>query len=198
MFIIGLTGGIGSGKTAVANCFRALGVKVVDADQGSREVVKPGMPALISIAEHFGSQVILADGNLNRQHMREIIFSNSSAKQWLEGLLHPLIREWLSRELLSATSPYAILESPLLFEMNQHRQVNRTLVVDVPVEVQISRASMRDNNNPEQIKAIITAQISRQNRLRLADDVIDNTCTMAELSDQVTALHARYLTMARC
>lgn len=197
MFIIGLTGGIGSGKTAVANCFRELGIKVVDADQGSREVVKPGMPALDQIAEHFGPQFILPDGNLNRPLMRGKIFNDSCAKQWLESLLHPLIREWTIQELMSASSPYAILESPLLFEMNQHKQVNRTLVVDVPVEVQIERASKRDSSNPEQIKAIVAAQMSREDRLRLADDILDNTCTLTALASSTAELHDRYLQLAK-
>ena len=196
MFVVGLTGGIGSGKSAVGECFRALGVKVVDADQASRRVVEPGMPALAAIAEHFGADILLADGNLNRAAMREKIFANPPDKLWLEGLLHPLIIQWTLRELDSAPGPYAILESPLLLEMGQHRQVNRVLVVDVPVAVQIQRATARDSNSEAQIRAIIAAQMPREDRLAAADDVIDNTGTLEDLKDQVARLHHSYLQLA--
>ena len=151
------------------------------------------MPALKEIADHFGNSIILPDGMLNRAALRKKIFADDNAKSWLESLLHPRIREWIKVELASAISPYAILESPLLLEMGQHQEVDRVLVVDVPEELQIARASLRDQNSPEQIRAIIQAQISRPQRLALADDVIDNSCTLAELADRVSELHQLYL-----
>ena len=196
MYKVGLTGGIGSGKSSVASCFRDLGITVVDADQVARKVVEPGMPALAEIARHFGEAFILGDGNLDRARLRDAIFRDEKEKQWLENLLHPLIRELTRLDLESATTPYVILESPLLIEMGQTAQVHRVLVVDVPVEVQIARASQRDGNSAEQIQAIIAAQISREERLAHADDVIDNTCTLDELSARVAKLHRRYLELA--
>lgn len=196
MFVVGLTGGIGSGKSEVARCFRDLGIHVVDADQLARKVVEPGMPALTEISARFGKDILLPDGNLNRSRLREIIFQDPEAKAWLEELLHPLIREMTVNELAAATSPYAILESPLLLERGQADSVNRVLVVDVPVDIQIVRACSRDNNSEPQIKAIIGAQISREMRLAAADDVIDNTCSLDQLPQKVKDLHDRYLQLA--
>jgi len=196
MYVVGMTGGIGSGKSAVGNCFRSLGIKVVDADQMSRRVVEPGMPALADIALHFGGDILLPDGSLNRAMLREKIFQNDSERLWLEALLHPLIRELTRTELETAQSPYAMLESPLLLEMGQKATVNRLLVVDVPVEVQVERACRRDNNAESQIRAIIAAQITREERLAHADDVIDNTCPLEELPLQVARLHEQYLQLA--
>jgi len=196
MYVVGLTGGIGSGKSAVGNCFRDLGINVVDADQIARRVVEPGTPALAAIAEHFGNDILLADGTLNRAALRQKIFSDSAAKKWLESLLHPLIRDLTRTELESSNSPYAILESPLLIEMGQNATVNRVLVVDVPEEVQVERASARDDNSETQIRAIIAAQMSRQDRLAAADDVITNTCALEELPGLVAKLHDRYIELS--
>lgn len=196
MFIVGLTGGIGSGKSVVGNLFRANGIKVVDADQGSREVVKPGLPALSQISSWFGAEFILDDGTLNRPLLRNEIFNNAKSRDRLENLLHPLIKDWTNRELETAISPYAILESPLLLEMGQNAQVDRVLVVDIPRQLQIKRASSRDNSTPNQIQAIINTQMSREQRLSLADDVIDNTCSLDDLQKKVAELHLTYLDMA--
>lgn len=196
MFKVGLTGGIGSGKSAVATCFRNLGITVVDTDQMSRKVVEPGMPALEEVASHFGQEFILEDGNLNRPRLRDVVFQSEKEKQWLESLLHPLIRELTRRAMDTATGPYVILESPLLVEMGQAAQVDRVLVVDVPEEVQIARARQRDGNSEKQIRAIIAAQIRREDRLARADDVLDNTCPIAELPGRVTQLHRKYLELA--
>lgn len=196
MYIVGLTGGIGSGKSAVAAQFRALGIKVVDADLAARKVVEPGMPALAAIADHFGRQVLLGDGNLDRAALRQIVFGNDSERVWLEQLLHPRIGAWLAAELAAATSPYAILESPLLLESTQHQSVRRVLVVDVPEDVQVSRAMARDDNTAAQIRAIIAKQLPRAERLRRADDVIDNSGDLAALVAPVAALHQRYLALA--
>jgi dephospho-CoA kinase len=196
MYIIGLTGGIGSGKSAVAEGFRRLGIKVVDADIAARKVVEKGTPALAEIADHFGMQIVLADGSLDRAALRRVVFGNDSERVWLEKLLHPRIGEWLAAELAAATSPYAILESPLLLESTQHRMVRRTLVVDVPEEVQVERAAARDGNTAEQIRAIIARQMSREQRCARADDVIDNAGTLDGLVAPVAALHRRYLALA--
>lgn len=196
MFVVGLTGGIGSGKSAVGQCFRDLGIKVVDADQIARQVVEPGTPALAEIARHFGDEILLPDGNLNRAALRTIIFTDKSAKHWLESLLHPLIRATTREELESATSPYAVLESPLLLEMGQNASVNRVLVVDVPEEIQIARASLRDANSEVQIRAIIAAQMPRAKRLAAADDVLDNRGDLSALRDKVLTLHQTYLRLA--
>src|SRR5512139_6307 len=130
MFVVAITGGIGSGKSAVSDRFKRLGIKVVDADIASREVVKPGQPALVAIREHFGEKVIQADGGLDRAQLRALVFAKPEKRKWLERLLHPLINAYLQRELASADSPYAILVSPLLMETGQSRFAHRILVVD--------------------------------------------------------------------
>ena len=196
MFIVGLTGGIGSGKSAVAICFTRLGISVVNADTASRKVVEPGTPALQAIATHFGNTILLPDGNLDRTALRQRIFSDPAAKEWLEKLLHPLIAQWIGSQLSAAPGPYVILESPLLLETTQHRNVHRVLVVDVPENIQIARASVRDTDSVEQIKAIIASQIPRTERLARADDVIDNSGDIGDLVQQVDLLHRQYLEIA--
>lgn len=196
MYIVGLTGGIGSGKSAVAARFRARGILVVDADQAARAVVEPGTPALAAIAEHFGTGVIQADGTLDRAALRRLVFDDAEERRWLEQLLHPRIGEWLRARLAEAPGPYAILESPLLFEGTQHRMVQRSLLVDVPEEVQVARAAARDGNSPEQIRAIMAAQLSREERRARADDCIDNSGPPEALDAQVEALHRRYVALA--
>ncbi len=197
MFLVGITGGIGSGKSTVAKLFSNLGVSVVDADQSAREVVKPGCPSLEEIEQHFGTGVILDSGELNRGALRERIFTNNAERQWLESLLHPLIFEHIKLQLANAPSDYAILESPLLLETTQKELVNRVLVVDVPENVQLERALLRDNATKQEIKAIMAAQISRSERLSRADDVILNDKGRADLDSQVLALHQQYLTYAK-
>ncbi len=196
MFVLGLTGGIGSGKSAVAACFKEHGIKVVDADIAARKVVEPGMPALQAIAEHFGDQVIQADGTMDRAVLRSIVFNDEQQRHWLEQLLHPVIGEWIAAELASATSPYAILESPLLLETEQRKSTQRALVVDVSKELQIERATARDNNSREQIEAIIAAQLPREERIARADDVIDNSGSLEDLQKAVEILHQQYLDIA--
>lgn len=196
MYIVGLTGGIGSGKSVVAARFRALGILVVDADQAARAVVEPGTPALADIAAHFGAGVIQADGTLDRAALRRLVFDDAAERRWLEQLLHPRIGEWLRARLAEAPGPYAILESPLLFESTQHRMVRRSLLVDVPEEVQVARAAARDGNAPEQIRAIMAAQLGREERRRRADDCIDNSGAPEALDAQVAELHRRYVALA--
>ena len=195
-FTVGLTGGIGSGKTAVSDCFARLGVTIVDADVASRVVVAPGRPALQKIEEHFGPQLIDVRGELKRAELRKIIFANKQEKQWLEALLHPLIYAEIVSELRSAISAYAILVSPLLLESGQNRLADRVLVVDVLVEEQLNRTVARDNNSPQQVQSIIESQMPRDQRLSLADDVIENTGTLEDLTDLVRELHERYLLLA--
>lgn len=196
MFVLGLTGGIGSGKSAVAACFKKYGIKVVDADIAARKVVEPGMPALQAIAQHFGEQILQADGTLDRAALRSIVFNDEQQRLWLEQLLHPAIAEWIAAELTSATSAYAILESPLLLETDQRKSTQRALVVDVSKELQIERATARDENSREQIEAIIAAQLPREERLARADDVIDNSGSLADLESAVNTLHQQYLKIA--
>ena len=196
--IIGLTGGIGSGKSAAATRFeQAHGIHVVDADIKSRVVVEPGRPALASIVDRFGDAVLQADGSLNRAVLRERGFQHPAERQWLEQLLHPLIRDEIVADLASAASPYALLVSPLLVESGQHRMTQRVLVVDVPEALQIARTTARDNVPEQQVRAILQAQAQREERLRHAHDVISNDQDLAALHAQVDALHQRYLDLAR-
>ena len=194
--IIGLTGGIGSGKTAASDEFQALGIAVVDADVVAREVVEPGQPALRKIADHFGKHILLSDGALDRAALREIIFSSEEDKRWLEALLHPIIRTEIKRQLCEAKSPYSILVSPLLFETDQAELATRTLLIDVPVSLQIERASKRDRNTTKQIQKIIDSQLPRENKLKLADDVICNDHDLEHLTNQVRLQHQTYLELS--
>ena len=196
-YVIGVTGGIGSGKTAVSDHFESLGITVVDADIASRTVVEPGKPALTKIAEHFGADILLDDGALDRAKLRAAIFRDDSERQWLEALLHPLIREEIVNGLDNAKSSYAILVSPLLVESGQNQLVERVLVVDVPESLQLERTVKRDSNSEEQVKAIIAAQASRQQRLDFADDVITNDGSLSQLQSQVEELHHQYLELAK-
>lgn len=196
MFVVGLTGGIGSGKTAVSDRFAKLGIAVIDADVAARVVVEPGRPALANIAEHFGQETISEGGELDRAKLRELVFQNETKRKWLEALLHPLIGEEIVAQIQAATSPYALLVSPLLIETSQVQLTQRVLLVDVPVEVQIARTMARDNNNEAQVKAIIASQASREQRLAAADDVISNDRGLEYLDQQVQALHQKYLALA--
>ncbi|MEM7220121.1 MAG: dephospho-CoA kinase [Pseudomonadota bacterium] len=191
--IVGLTGGIGSGKSAVSERFEAKGIRVVDADIASRVVVEKGRPALAAIAEHFGEGILQEDGTLDRAKLREKIFADPSERKWLESLLHPLINEYIFSELAKAESPYAILANPLLFETGQEQRCDRVLVVDVPVELQVKRTMERDGNSEEQVRAIIAAQIPRDDRLARADDVVENDKDLTHLDLEVYRLHAEYL-----
>ena len=194
--IIGLTGGIGSGKSAAADRFAtAHGIHVVDADLKSRVVVEPGRPALQHIVDRFGSDILLENGSLNRAALRQRVFQDVAQRLWLEALLHPLIREEITSDLASATSPYALLVSPLLVEAGQHAMTERIIVVDVPEATQILRTSQRDGVPEAQIKAIMQAQAKREDRLRHAHDIILNDQDLATLHAQVDALHERYLVM---
>lgn len=194
-WIVGLTGGIGSGKSAAAQHFIDLGVHTVDADQAARWVVEPGRPALAKIAEHFGADLLQADGQLDRAALRARIFQDPAQRRWLEALLHPLIDQELNAYLARAESPYAILVSPLLIESGQHRLTQRVLVVDAPEQLQLQRTLQRDEVSEEQVRAILQAQASREERLRHADDVLSNDRDLNWLQAEVERLHRLYLTL---
>jgi dephospho-CoA kinase len=192
--IIGLTGGIGSGKTAVSDRFKALGIHVVDADIAARIVVAPNQPAWNDIKTFFGADVLLADQTLNRAWLRQQVFADDTKRRQLEAFTHPRIREEIMRDLASSTSAYTILVSPLLIESGQAALVNKVIVVDVPEITQIERTCGRDNNDAEQVKRIIAAQIPREQRLTHANWVIDNNQPLDTLDARVAALHQELLT----
>ena len=191
--IIGLTGGIGSGKTAVSDTFKSLGIDIVDADVASRRVVEKGQPALDAIQAHVGDNVLDSGNNLDRAKLREIIFNNSEERVWLEKLLHPKIAEHIKDQLESSESPYCILVSPLLLETEQKSYCSFVLVVDVPEESQIARTAKRDGVSEEQVKNIISAQIDRKKRLEQADEIIINDGSIEDLKEKVMVLHTKYL-----
>ena len=193
--IIGLTGGIGSGKTAVSDSFEALGIDVVDADLASRVVVQKGKPCLLKITQHFGEDILTKEAQLDRAKLREIIFKSEEEKNWLESLLHPAIANQIQDELNASKSPYTILVSPLLLETNQKDFCSKVLAVDVPVETQIERTLKRDGVSKEQVQAIINSQISRNDRLNLADEVIVNDGTLEDLEIAVKTLHEKFLSL---
>lgn len=190
--IIGLTGGIGSGKSAASRRFAGHGIPVVDADVVARQVVEPGMPALSAITAHFGDRVIQADGHLDRSALREIIFHDPAEKHWLEALLHPLIRDEIVRQLQESEACYTILSSPLLLESGQDQLVDRVLVIDVPESLQMERTMARDESSRETVQAIMDAQMSRKHRLSQATDVIVNDGDLARLHEAVDQQHRYY------
>lgn len=195
--IIGLTGGIGSGKSEVSRRFESLGILVIDADQIAREVVQPGQPALADIVAHFGSDFVLPSGQLDRAKLRARIFSDQDAKAWLEQLLHPQINMLIRTRLQMAGSRYAILSSPLLLETKQHELVDRVLVVDTSELLQLERASQRDKYSEDQVRRIMATQLSRTDRCSRANDIIQNHGDLSELDTQVNKLHQLYLELAQ-
>ena len=195
-FVVGVTGGIGSGKTTVTNAFQQLGVEVIDADVIAREVVEPGTEALAQIQKYFGPHIVLTDGRLDRRALREAVFSNAEHKTWLNQLLHPRIRQCIESRLQSAKTPYAILSAPLLLENKLTYLTDRVLVVDVSEATQLQRTSQRDHSSQAQIQAIMNAQMPRHERCAGADDIINNDGTLDDVYDQVAALHRSYLTLA--
>ncbi len=192
-FIVGLTGGIGSGKSAVSERFESLGIVVVDVDLASRAVLEPGSAALRAIVEHFGGELIGSDGTLDRALLRQRIFADPTERTWLEKLTHPLIGKYLRNALGNAASPYAILVNPLLIETGNHKLCNRVLVVDTSEALQLERTMARDANSETQVRAMMSAQASRSERLTHADDVIVNDRELQHLDMQVASLHRTYL-----
>ncbi|QDO82176.1 dephospho-CoA kinase [Shewanella psychropiezotolerans] len=195
-YLIGLTGGIGSGKTTVANLFAELGIELVDADVVARDVVEIGTSGLTQIAAHFGKQILNQDGRLDRVALREIIFSEPKERSWINGLLHPMIRTEMLNQLASTSSPYTILVAPLLFENELDRLVNRTLLIDISPEQQRKRTINRDSVTNEQVEKIISSQAPRVEKLLKADDVIDNHGKISALKSKVIALHNNYLKLS--
>lgn len=197
MYVVAITGGIGSGKTTVANQFAALGIEVVDADLIAREVVAPGTPALAAIVNHFGAEMLTEQGLLDRRALRERIFSDPAAKFWLNALLHPIIRSEMLRQCAAVSSPYCLLVVPLLVENRLTELADRVLVIDVDEATQIERTCRRDGVSREQAQAILASQANRSERLAMADDVLDNQSGTTEtIRARILALHETYLAFA--
>ncbi|MCU7994829.1 dephospho-CoA kinase [Shewanella glacialipiscicola] len=195
-FIVGLTGGIGSGKTTVANLFAAQGITLVDADIVARDVVAQGSVGLKAIVAHFGTEILTPEGELDRAKLRQQIFNHPDEREWLNQLLHPMIRAEMLAQVEKATSAYVIMVVPLLFENGLDRLVNRTLVVDISPELQVKRTVKRDNVDVSQVNNIIKSQCSRNDKLAKADDIIDNQGEISSLKRQVLALHQHYLQLS--
>ena len=196
-WVLGLTGGIGCGKTAVSNMLAELGITIVDADIIARQVVEPGTEGLNAIVKHFGTDILNEHGALNRSELRARIFSNTEQKAWLNALLHPLIRTKLITDLKNAQSDYVVLVAPLLFENELDSYCNRTLLIDVPVEIQITRTTKRDNISTEQAKQIIDAQMSREQKQHKADDILNNNRNLNDVKQDLLELHEYYLQQAK-
>jgi dephospho-CoA kinase len=198
MLKIGLTGGIGCGKSTIAKIFSELNVPVLDADNIAHRLVEPGQPALTQIQQEFGTNILSPDGSLNRRRLRELIFSEPEQKQKLEAILHPLIYSTLQTGLDQLTAPYCIISVPLLFETNMTHLVDRILVVDCPLETQIERVEIRDKLSLERIHSIIDHQVTRAYRNTHADDLINNSGKDDRLAEQVKKLHNLYLSLSVC
>ena len=194
--MVGITGGIGSGKSAVTDHLETLGITVVDADKVARVVVEPGTSGLAAITEHFGTDVLLANGGLDRAALRKIVFDNHNERKVLEEITHPRIRDEIIRQLSEASSPYVVLSSPLLLESGQNTLADYVVVVDVPEEVQLKRTMARDDNSEALVKQIMAAQLDRQTRLSRADASIMNDTSLEELYENVEALHEDLLLKA--
>lgn len=197
MFTIGLTGGIGSGKSTVSDIFISLGVPVIDSDVIAREVVKPGEPGLEGIITRFGKETLYPDGTLNRQYLRNLVFDDTSARQDLEKILHPLIRKRSQQRLENLNAPYAILSIPLLVETGQTDTVDWVLVVDCPEQLQIERVCRRDGISMDKAESILKAQCSRNQRLEVADDIIDNSQSIEDVTQMVKSLHNKFLSVSK-
>lgn len=198
MLKVGLTGGIGCGKSTVAKIFADLNAPVLDADHVAHRLVEKGQPALDQIQQAFGTAILNPDGSLNRKNLRELVFSDTEQKRKLESILHPLIYQSLQTELEQLNAPYCIISIPLLFETAMTHFVDRILVIDCPVETQIERVRIRDNLTVERIRSIIDNQVSRVFRKAKADDLIDNSTTDYRLAEQVKKLHNLYLSLSAC
>lgn len=197
MFVVGITGGIGSGKNAATHYFQDFDVEIVDADVASRRVVEQGTEAYDAIIDHFGAGVLLPSGDLNRRALRALVFADPDKRLWLEQLLHPRIQRWLQERLEAAHTAYVMLSSPLLLETNQYQLTDRVLVVDASEELQLERAMARDAASESQIRSIMASQMPRAKRLELANDIINNNGSMDDLKEQVEELHQKYLAMAK-
>ncbi|HMM65369.1 MAG TPA: dephospho-CoA kinase [Dokdonella sp.] len=196
MFTVALTGGIASGKSAVEQRFAARGIEIIDADQVAREVVAIGTPGLAAIIDAFGAGVLAADGSLDRQQMRQRVFADAASRRRLEAIIHPLVRRSMLRRAGAVRSAYGMLVIPLFVESGEYGWVDRVLVVDVPREIQIARLLKRDGVSRELAESMLDAQATREQRLAVADDVIDNRGDIEALDDAVESLHRKYLALA--
>ena len=196
MLVIGLTGGIGSGKSTIAELFATLGVPIIDMDQIARQIVEPGQPALAEITREFGSNILDSEGRLDRRRLRELIFDSEDKRHRLEAILHPLIRQETKNRLADLNAAYCIVVIPLLLESQQQSLVDRILVVDVPESLQISRTMQRDDISAAAVEKILASQTDRQTRLAAADDVIDNAGDLTEVRMRVVELDRLYRDIA--
>lgn len=197
MFVVGLTGGIGSGKSTVAQLFAERGVPIIDADVISREITQPDSPAFLDIIDHFNQELLLEDGTLDRTKLRNIIFEDPNERRWLEELLHPLIRSEMNKRIKKITAPYCIAVIPLLLEVEFYSFINRILVVDAPENLQVDRVTARDKSQKAHVEAILKAQANRLDRLARAQDLIINDGNLEDLIPQVEKLHEKYLEMSK-
>ena len=191
--IIGLTGGIGSGKSAAANFFQNEGITVIDADDLAREVIEPNTPGFESILDYFGSKTIDSNGLIDRACLRKEVFDNDEKKKVLESIIHPLVRDLMATRIATSRSSYSIVVVPLIFETNSMSNYNRILVIDCDPSLQLERATLRDNNSKEQIQKIIDIQCSREERLSIANDVIPNNDSLDDLKIRSLTMHKFYL-----
>lgn len=195
--IVGLTGGIGSGKSAAACVFKNEGINVIDADNLAKEVVAKDTPGFIKVVEYFGSEIIAEDGSLDRAKLRKEVFGSNEKRIALESITHPLVREKMSEKILASQSAYSIIEVPLIFETKSMSSYDRILVIDCESKVQLERAILRDNNSGDVIQKIINSQCSREERLSIANDVISNNDSLKNLQMRSLAMHHFYLGLTK-
>ena len=195
--IVGLTGGIGSGKSAAANFFQNEGITVIDADDLSREVIEQDTPGFEKIVDCFGSAIIDSDGSINRAFLRQEVFDDEKKKKLLESIIHPLVRDLMIEKIAASQSPYSIIMVPLIFETNSMNNYNRILVIDCDPIVQLERAMLRDKNSKIQIQKIIDSQCSREERISIANDVIPNNDSLENLRSRSIAMHKFYLGLSK-
>ena len=191
--IVGLTGGIGSGKSAAANFFQNEGITVIDADDLAREAIERNTPGFESIVNYFGSKIVDSDGLINRAHLRKEVFDDEEKKKVLESIIHPLVRDLMAKKITASNSPYSIIMVPLIFETNSMSNYNRILVIDCDPRLQLERAILRDNNSKEQIQKIIDSQCTREERISIANDIIPNNDSIKNLKTRTIAMHKFYL-----
>ena len=191
--IIGLTGGIGSGKSAAANFFQNEGISVIDTDQLARKVIEKDTPGYSKVVESFGANILDNNDSIDRAKLREEVFNDNEKRKILESITHPLVRELMVQKISSSTSPYSIIMVPLIFETNSAKNYDRVLVIDCDVEIQLARATIRDENSADLIQKIIDSQCSRSERLSIANDVIPNNHSIEDLKKRSLAMHNFYL-----